>query len=168
MCASDVSSCARRSSSSFRCELCSCCIVDTGVASWPANKCTPSNLCPSTPETLGDNEEDFSRVRFCAASRILASVASFLEAPRSVMIVLCAPVMEEVRVYQRRELKRTHPLNELHRPLLRSEYHDFGCPPSPRTMPSGVIEHSVRSPASCRSYVDKVVGPGPDLGATSI
>ena len=112
VCASDVSSCAWRSSSSFRCELCSCCIVDTGVASWPANNCTPSNLCPSTPETLGDNEGDFSRVRFCAASRILASVASFLEAPRRVMIVSCAPVMEEVRVHQRRKLKRTHPLHE--------------------------------------------------------
>ena len=52
------------------------------------------------------------RVRFCAASRILASVASFSEAPRRVMIVLCAPVMEEVRVHQRRKLKRTHPLPE--------------------------------------------------------
>ena len=112
VCASDVSSCAWRSSSSFRCELCSCCIVDTGVTSWPANKCTPSNLCPSTPETLGDNEGDFSQVRFHAASRILASIASFLEAPPRVMIVSCAPVMEEVRVHQRRKLKRTHPLHE--------------------------------------------------------
>ena len=70
------------------------------------------NWCPSTPETLGDNEEDFSQVRFCAASRISASVASPLKAPRRVMIVSCAPVMEEVRVHQRRKLKRTHPLPE--------------------------------------------------------
>ena len=41
----------------------------------------------------------FNRARSCAASRILVSGVSVLEA-RRVMIVSCAPVVEEVRVHQ--------------------------------------------------------------------
>ena len=137
--------------------------MGTGVPLWPANKCTTSKLCPSTPETVGDNEGDFSRVRCCAASRILVSVASFFEAPRRVMIVWCALVMKEVRVHQRRKLKCTHL-----QPLLRSEYHSFGRSALARTTLSSVREHRECSHASFRSSMDVVAGPGVNLGAPLI
>ena len=101
---------------------------------------------------------------FCAASRILVSIANFFRAPRRTMIAWCTPGVEEVRVQQRRKLKRdTHLL----------EFTDlvcvhFDCPPSSRTASSRVIEHRTCSPAPRRSSVSMVIGPGTDPVAPPI
>ena len=90
----------------------------------------------------------------------------FFEAPRPVTIVLCASVMEEVRVHQRRKWKRSTHLHEfLNFFYIQSIiYHGFGFPSSPRTALSSLKEHRARSPASYRLSVDVVIGQQADLG----
>ena len=100
-----------------------------------------------------EDEEAFSWAMFCAASRILVCVASFLRAPRRVMIELCAPgIVAEVRMQLRRQVETGH---ATHAPS-QAEVIDLfwvenifslGCPPS---------------------SLDVVVTPGADLGTPPI
>ena len=78
---------------------------------------------------MDDNERDFSRVRFCVVRRggFLFLLRVLYEALKCVMMASCAPVMEDVRVYQRRKLKRSTYLQELLN-LYVQKYTSFGCP----------------------------------------
>ena len=94
----------------------------------------------------------------------------FFEVPQPVTIVLCASVMEEVRVHQRRKWKRSTHLHEfLNFFYVQSIiYHGFGFPSSPRMALSSLKEHRARSPASYRLSMDVVIGQQADLGAPPI
>ena len=64
---------------------------------------------------MDDNERDFSRVRFCVVRRggFWFLLRVLVEALRCMMKASCAPVMEDVWLYQRRKLKRSRYLQEL-------------------------------------------------------
>ena len=105
-----------------------------------------------------------------SVSDVLCGVANFcfycefFRAPRRTMIAWCTPGVEEVRVQQRRKLKRdTHLLEFTNLVCVH-----FDCPPSSRMASSRVIEHRTCSLAPRRSSVSMVIGLGADLVAPPI
>ena len=74
-----------------------------------------------------EDEEVFSWAMFCVASQILVCDASFIGAPRRVMIELCAPgVVEEVMMQLRRQIATAEVIDL----FWIENIFSLGCPPS--------------------------------------